>query len=142
MRIAILNGPNLNLLGQREPEIYGTVSFEDYLEDLIIEFPDVELIYLQSNHEGDLIDYIQLEGFVADGIVINAGGLSHTSVSIADAISLIPAPVVEVHISNIYAREPFRHKSMLAPVCHGSIVGLGLTGYHFAIRYLLQFLKS
>lgn len=142
MRIAIINGPNLNLLGKREPEIYGSVSFEEYLNGLVAEFPEVELVYYQSNHEGDLIDYIQLEGFVADGLVINAGGFSHSSVSIADAISLIPAPVVEIHISNIYAREAYRQKSILASVCQGSIVGLGLTGYRFAIQYLLQFLKS
>lgn len=142
MRIAILNGPNLNMLGQREPEIYGSVSFEEFLNDLSVGFPEVELVYFQSNHEGDLIDTIQAEGFLSDGIVINAGGFSHTSVSIADALSLIPAPVVEVHISNIYAREPFRHKSLLAPVCIGSIVGFGLTGYQFAIQYLLQTANS
>ncbi|HRH34591.1 MAG TPA: type II 3-dehydroquinate dehydratase [Catalimonadaceae bacterium] len=142
MRIAILNGPNLNMLGQREPEIYGSVSFEEFLDDLSVGFPEVELVYFQSNHEGDLIDTIQAEGFLSDGIIINAGGFSHSSVSIADALSLIPAPAVEVHISNIYAREPFRHKSLLAPVCKGSIVGLGLAGYQFAIQYLLQTANS
>lgn len=138
MRITIINGPNLNLLGKRQPEIYGHQSFESYFERLSQNFPHTELVYFQSNHEGEIIDFIQKEGFISQGIIINAGGLSHTSISIADAISSIPIPVIEVHISNISAREPFRHSSMLSPVCRGSIVGLGLPGYALAIRYLTE----
>lgn len=138
MRITIINGPNLNLLGKRQPDIYGNQSFEDYFEQLIQQFPETELKYFQTNQEGEVIDLVQKEGFASQGIVINAGGLSHTSISIADAISSIPIPVIEVHISNIYAREPFRHTSMLSPVCQGCIVGLGLPGYALAIRFLSE----
>lgn len=133
----ILNGANLNLLGKREPAIYGTVTFEDFLEMLQAQFADVAKIhYFQSNHEGALIDKLQEVGFQADGIVLNAGGYSHTSVALRDAISAVIAPVVEVHISNIYAREEFRHTSLLSAVCKGTITGLGLHGYTFALQYL------
>lgn len=138
MRIAILNGPNLNMLGKREPEIYGHQSFEEYFEQLKTQFPHCNLVHFQSNHEGALIDAVQQEGFRSQGLIINGGGLSHTSISLADAIGLVPVSCVEVHISNIYARESFRHHSMLSPVCKGSIVGLGMRGYEMAIRFLIQ----
>ena len=138
MDILILNGPNLNLLGTREPELYGTRRFEDYLEELRQRFPEDRLTYLQSNHEGDLIDAVQQYGFgKAQGIVLNAGGYSHTSVAIHDAIAAITTPVVEVHISNIYAREEYRRHSLLSDVCHGVVCGLGLEGYKYALEYLV-----
>ena len=134
MDILILNGPNLNLLGRREPEIYGSSSFEDYLQELQAQFPADRLLYLQSNHEGTLIDALHEYGFgKAQGIVLNAGGYTHTSVSLHDAVAAIEVPVVEVHISNIYAREPFRRQSLLTDVCAESIVGQGLDGYRIAI---------
>ena len=136
-KILILNGPNLNLLGKREPGIYGAQSFEDYFETLINLFPDTELTYYQSNHEGNLIDKIHETGFDYQGIVINAGGYTHTSVALADALSAVPAPAVEVHISNIHAREAFRHHSYLTSRCKGMICGLGMKGYELAIQYLL-----
>jgi 3-dehydroquinate dehydratase II len=133
----ILHGANLNLLGKREPDIYGAVSFEDFLQVLQAQFADIAQIhYFQSNHEGALIDKLQEVGFQADGIVLNAGGYSHTSVALRDAISAIITPVVEVHISNIYAREEFRHTSLLSAVCKGTLTGLGLHGYTFALQYL------
>jgi len=142
MRILILNGPNLNLVGRREPATYGTQSLTDYLAQLQQQYASrVSLTTYQSNHEGDLIDQLQAAQGTADAVIINAGGYSHTSVAIADAISAIDIPVVEVHISNIYAREPFRHHSMLAPVCKGSIVGMGLEGYRLAIEGLLTILN-
>lgn len=134
-KILILNGPNLNLLGKREPTVYGNQSFEDYFETLKSTFPGYELHYFQSNHEGALIDKIHETGFSFDGIVINAGGLTHTSVALADALSSVTTPAVEVHISNIHAREAFRHHSYLTSRCKGMICGLGLRGYEFAIRY-------
>ena len=133
--IHIINGPNLNLLGRREPEIYGSLTFEAYFETLRARFPDVQLHYFQSNHEGALIDYIHTHGFTADGFIFNAGGYTHTSVALADAVSAVPAPFVEVHISNIYAREAFRHHSYLSPVCKGAIAGLGLDGYRLAVEW-------
>lgn len=139
MKIWIINGPNLNTLGLREPQIYGMQSFDDYLEDLQKIFPDIELVYFQSNIEGELIDAMQTAAFgeePADGIVINAGGYSHTSVAIHDCIKMLPCDVIEVHISNIYAREPFRHHSMLSAVCKGVIAGLGLDGYRLAVEAL------
>lgn len=136
-KILILNGPNLNLLGKREPGVYGNQSFEDYLVDLKNIFPDTEIHYFQSNHEGELIDKIHETGFSFDGIVINAGGYTHTSVALADALSAVTTPAVEVHISNIHAREAFRHHSYLTSRCKGMICGLGLKGYEFAIRYLV-----
>ena len=137
MDILILNGPNLNLLGRREPEIYGTRSFEDYLEELRQRFPSDNLIYLQSNHEGDLIDAVQDYGFGrVRGIVLNAGGYTHTSISLRDAIAAVEVPVVEVHISDITAREPFRRISCLTDVCAYTIIGKGLDGYKQAIDFL------
>jgi len=137
MKLLILNGPNLNLLGVREPEVYGRQTFQDYFETLVPTFPDVDLHYFQSNHEGVLIDKIHEVGFSFDGIIINAGAYTHTSVAIADAISAVKTPVIEVHISNIHAREAFRHHSYLASRCVGSIVGLGLNGYRLAVEYFL-----
>ncbi len=135
-KIIIINGPNLNLLGKREPEIYGTLTFEQYFETLKTQFPDLELFYFQSNHEGDLLDKIHEIGFSFDGIVINAGAYTHTSIAIADALAAVKTPAIEVHISNIHAREAFRHHSFLAAKCVGSIVGLGLKGYALAIEFL------
>ena len=135
MKLAIINGPNLNLLGSREPSIYGAESFDDFFNRLRAQF-DVELTYFQSNVEGELINELQRSGF--DGFIINAGGYTHTSVALRDCISAISAPVVEVHISNIHARETFRHESLLAPVCEGSIIGLGLEGYSLAVRFFLN----
>lgn len=134
--IAILNGPNLNLLGRREPEIYGTQRFEDYFESLRAWFPDIVLTCFQSNHEGAIIDELQRIGFSVDGIVLNAGAYTHTSIAIADAIGAISAPVIEVHISNVYGREAYRHHSFLSPKCKGVIAGLGLEGYRFAVAHL------
>ena len=138
MKILLLNGPNLNLLGTREPEIYGHQSFEDYFETLKINFPKVELEYFQSNHEGALLDKLHEAGFSADGIVLNAGAFTHTSVALADAIAAITTPVIEVHISNVHRREPFRHHSFLSAHCVGSIVGLGLEGYRLAVLWFLK----
>jgi len=137
MKLVIINGPNLNLLGQREPGIYGNTTFENYLEELKSKF-DVELEYFQSNSEGELVDEIQSAGFNSDGIVINAGAYTHTSVAIADAVRAIDAPVIEVHISNTASREAFRHNSYLSPVCLGTITGFGLNSYELAIRAFLM----
>lgn len=137
-RILIINGPNLNLLGKREPGIYGSQTFEAYLEGLRATFGGIELHYFQSNHEGALIDKIHEVGFDFQGIVINAGGLTHTSVALADALSAVAAPAVEVHISNIHAREAFRHHSYLSSRCKGMICGLGLKGYELAVRFLTE----
>ena len=137
-QILILNGPNLNLLGLREPEIYGRQTFEDFFMHLKVKFSDVDLTYYQSNHEGDLIDKLQEVGFEIDGIVINPGGYTHTSIALADTVSAITVPVIEVHISNIYEREPFRHHSYIKNVASGSIVGKGLEGYVEAIQLLLE----
>lgn len=138
MKIAIINGPNLNLLGKREPEIYGTTTFEEYLKDLRKLYPKTQLIHEQSNHEGTIIDLLQMWGFEADGIILNAGAFTHTSLAIADAIAAINAPVVEVHISNVYKREAIRHTSYISPLAAGVIVGCGLKGYELAIRYLTE----
>jgi 3-dehydroquinate dehydratase II len=137
LKILIINGPNLNLLGKREPEIYGSQSFEDFLEELQGEFPDVEITYFQSNIEGELIDVIHLAGFEVNGILLNAGGYTHTSVAISDAIAGVTTPVLEVHISNIYKREEFRHKSIISKECVGLISGLGLDSYRLGINYFL-----
>ncbi|MBV8253281.1 MAG: type II 3-dehydroquinate dehydratase [Chitinophaga sp.] len=137
MQIVIINGPNLNLLGKREPGIYGNESFEDYLETLKKTFPQVNFTYFQSNVEGELINYLHQVGFSADGILLNAGGYTHTSVAIRDAIAGIKTPVIEVHISNVYAREEFRHTSLIAPKCVGSICGLGMKGYQLGVEYFL-----
>ncbi len=138
MKLLVVNGPNLNLLGKRQPEIYGCQSFTEYFESLQRAFPNQELVYFQSNHEGELIDFIQKEGFSAQGLVINAGGFTHTSVALADAISSVSIATVEVHISNIFARETFRQHSYLSPVSKGIVSGLGLYGYKAAIDYLIQ----
>lgn len=142
MKLFIINGPNLNLLGKREPHIYGSQSFEDYLEVLHKQFPDVEIGYEQSNYEGRIVSLLHETGFDYDGIVLNAGAYTHTSVAIADAIAAVPAPVVEVHISNVYAREPFRHKSLLASNCVGVMAGFGIYGYRMAVDFLLQYRKK
>lgn len=134
MKLLILNGPNLNLLGKREPEIYGTQTFEQYFELLKEKFPKVDLAYYQSNSEGALVDKIHEVGFSYDGIVMNAGAYTHTSVAIADAISGVTTPVIEVHISNVHNREAFRHKSFLSPVCKGVILGFGLQSYELAVQ--------
>lgn len=134
-KLLILNGPNLNLLGKREPEIYGSASFDDIFESLQRENPTIILSYFQSNHEGAIIDKIHEVGFEIDGVIINAGALTHTSVAIADAIAGVTSPFVEVHISNIHARERFRHHSYLSRVCVGMIAGLGTKGYQLAIDY-------
>lgn len=136
-KIAIINGPNLNLVGIREPELYGNQSLDDYLQQLVASRPDVEFTLYQSNHEGDLIDELQRAGFTADGIVLNAGGYTHTSIALADAIAAITSPVVEVHITDITQREPWRRHSMLTPVCATTIMGHGLDGYRQAVDYLL-----
>jgi len=138
MKIAIINGPNLNLLGKREPEIYGNETFEAFFESLQKEFKMVELIYFQSNHEGDLIDKIHEVGFNFDGIILNAGAYTHTSVAIADAVSAIKTPVIEVHISNVFKREHFRHHSYISSVAIGTIGGFGLQSYKLAISYFID----
>lgn len=136
MKILIINGANLNLLGSREPEIYGNRSFEEYLEALRARYPGHEIKLYQSNIEGELVDALQRGDRAYDGIILNAGGYTHTSVVIRDAISAITTPVVEVHISSILAREEFRHISLIAPVACGSIMGFGLDGYRLAIEHL------
>lgn len=137
MKIIIINGPNLNLLGKREEEIYGKISFEDYFISLKEKFPKLILEYFQSNIEGEIINKLHEVGFLFDGIILNAGGYTHTSVAIADAVKSIQTPVVEVHISNILSRETFRHNSLIAPNCKGSIFGFGLKGYELAISSFL-----
>ncbi|MBK9984914.1 MAG: 3-dehydroquinate dehydratase [Saprospiraceae bacterium] len=138
-RIHIINGPNLNLLGKREPEIYGSLTFEDYFEELKKKYPDVELKYFQSNHEGAIIDYLHKYGFEENfGFILNAGGLSHTSISLRDAVSSIETPVIEVHISDIHKREAFRQHSYLTDVCVSNFIGLGLKGYDWAIDYFIN----
>jgi 3-dehydroquinate dehydratase-2 len=138
MKLIIINGPNLNLLGKRETDIYGEKSFEDYFNTLTSKFTSIELDYYQSNVEGELINKLQEVGFSFDGIIINAGGYTHTSVAIRDAIASIKTPVIEVHISNIFAREDFRHVSLIAPKCKGSISGFGLDSYRLAIESFLE----
>lgn len=138
MKITIINGPNLNLLGKREKSIYGDKDFESFFQELKEEFSDIELSYFQSNHEGALLDKIHDIGFSEDGIVLNAGALTHTSIALTDAIAGVTTPVVEVHISNIHARESFRHKSIISHNCVGMIAGLGLNGYRLAIQHFLQ----
>ena len=136
MQILILNGPNLNLLGVREPDVYGRESFSDYLDKLRGKYPEVEIEYYQSNIEGELIDKIHEVGFSYDGIILNAGAYTHTSVAIADAVAAVSAPVVEVHISNTASREAFRHVSYLTAVCRGVIMGFGLDSYELALLAL------
>lgn len=137
MKIAVINGPNLNLLGRREPEIYGRVGFDSCLDLLRQRYPDVEFDYFQSNVEGEIVDAIQRAGFACDGIVLNAGGYTHTSVAIADAVAAVPAPTVEVHVSNVFKRESVRHTSLLSPVVAGTIGGFGLDSYRLAVEALL-----
>lgn len=137
MKIIIINGPNLNLLGKREPEVYGNTSFESYFNDLQKAFQQVTLVYYQSNVEGELINKLYEVGFSYDGIILNAGGYTHTSVAIADAVAAITTPVVEVHISNIFAREEYRHVSLLGKHCKGSISGFGLRSYDLALQSFL-----
>ena len=138
MKIAIINGPNLNLLGKREPEIYGKRTFEEFFEELKVSFPAIELHYFQSNVEGDLINELQRTGYSFDGIILNAGGYTHTSVAIGDTIAAITTKVIEVHISNIEAREDFRKLSHISAKAVGSIVGLGLNGYKLAIEWFIS----
>ena len=136
MRIQIINGPNINLLGKREPSIYGSVTFENYLSGLRKAYIDIEIGYFQSNIEGELIDCIQQTGFEVDGIILNAGAYTHTSIALQDAIRSVTAPVIEVHISNVHSREAFRHVSMIANACKGVICGFGLQSYHLALEAL------
>ena len=138
MRIAIINGPNLNLLGQREPEVYGAQGFEEYFEELLLTFPDHELAHFQSNVEGELIDMIQDCKDSCDGVILNAAGYTHTSVAISDAIAAISTPVIEVHISNVFAREAYRRESKIAEKCVGAITGFGLDSYRLAILHLIK----
>ena len=138
MKIQIINGPNINLLGKREPGIYGSQSFDDYLVMLKKRYPEVEIAYYQSNCEGNLIDKLQEVGFDGDGIILNAGAYTHTSIALQDAIRAIKAPVVEVHISNVHAREEFRHKSMISCACKGVILGFGLDSYRLALEALIN----
>ncbi|RAR51036.1 type II 3-dehydroquinate dehydratase [Flavobacterium lacus] len=138
MKIIIINGPNLNLLGKREPDIYGNLSFEDFFKSLEDKYANLELVYYQSNIEGELIDKIQETGFSFDGIILNAAAYTHTSIGIGDAVKAIETPVIEVHISNTFAREEFRHHSYISPNAAGIIVGFGLKSYELA---LLSFLK-
>lgn len=137
MKVIIINGPNLNLLGKREPEVYGNTSFDDYILVLKEKFPKIDLSYFQSNIEGELITKIQDIGFSYDGIILNAGAYTHTSIGIADAIKAITTPTVEVHISNTFSRENFRHQSYLSPNCKGVIIGFGLKSYELAINSFL-----
>ena len=137
MKILIINGPNLNLLGKREPDIYGYTNFEDHFETLQALFPTIQLKYFQSNSEGAIIDKLQEVGFDYEGIILNGGAYTHTSIAIADCIKAIASPVIEVHISNVHAREPFRHHSYFSAYCAGVIIGCGIKGYELAIRYFL-----
>lgn len=142
MNILILNGPNLNLLGKREPEIYGRATFEAYFSDLQEQFPQINLSYYQSNVEGHLIDKLHEVGFDWDGIILNAGAYTHTSLALGDAIAGISTPVVEVHISNVFAREKVRHHSFIAPNCIGSISGFGMRSYELALSYWADMIKE
>jgi 3-dehydroquinate dehydratase II len=142
MYIEIINGPNLNLLGRREPEKYGHASFEEYLSALKSRYPSIDFEYYQSNTEGEIIDMIQKTGFTADGIILNAGGYTHTSVAIADALASVKSPVIEVHITNIFAREEFRHVSLIGRNCAGSISGFGLDSYRLGVEALIEIIKT
>ncbi len=142
MRIAIINGPNLNLLGKREPEIYGTRGFDVFFVELKVAFPQAEFTYFQSNHEGELVDKIQQVSEKVDGLILNAAAYTHTSIAIGDAVKTLDIPLIEVHISNVFAREPERHKSMISATASGVIVGCGLNGYHLAVLQLLSLLNK
>ena len=135
--VEIINGPNLNLTGVREPEVYGSTTMEEYLVSLRKQFPDVEISYYQSNVEGELIDRIQQVGFRYDGLIVNLGGYSHSSVALRDALLAVPAPKVEVHLSNIFAREEYLHHSLVTSACRGMVCGLGLQGYELALRAMV-----
>ena len=137
MKIIIINGPNLNLLGKREPEIYGSLTFEDFFQTLKLKYKEVEISYFQSNIEGEIIDKLHQVGFDYDGIILNAAAYTHTSIGIGDAVKGIKTPVVELHISNVHAREEFRHQSFIAPVAKGVLFGFGLKGYDLAIQSFL-----
>lgn len=137
MNITIINGPNLNLLGKREPEVYGSETFEEYLDKLKLKYAQINFTFFQSNIEGELIDKIQEYGFSADGIIINAGAYTHTSIGIGDAIKAIPTPVIEVHISNTFSRETFRHQSFISPNAKGVIIGFGIKSYDLAVASFL-----
>ncbi len=137
MQLVVINGPNLNLLGLREPQVYGNQSFEEMLADIRKAFPTIDIVYYQSNVEGELINKLHEVGFSADGIILNAGAYTHTSIAIADAIKSIQTSVVEVHISNVFARESYRHESFLTPVCKGAISGFGIKSYTLAIQSFL-----
>lgn len=137
MKLIIINGPNLNLLGKREPEVYGTKTFQDYFSDLTAKYPQLKLEYFQSNIEGELIGKIQEAGYAFDGIILNAAAYTHTSVGIGDAVKAIPCPVVEVHISNTFSREEYRHTSFISPAARGVIIGFGLQSYELAIQSFL-----
>lgn len=138
MDILIINGPNINLLGKREPEIYGNQSFDTYFENLQRHYPEITLRSFQSNHEGTLIDKIHEVGFNIDGIILNAGAYTHTSIALHDALRAIPTPVIEVHISNVHNREGFRHQSMISSACKGVIIGFGLDSYRLALEALIH----
>ncbi len=138
MKVTIINGPNLNLLGKREPGIYGSQSFEDFFALLKLKYVDVDFTYLQSNVEGELINFLHEVGFESEGIIMNPGGYTHTSVALGDAIAGIKSPVIEVHISNTAARESFRHISHVSAKCVGTIIGLGMKGYELAVEYFLD----
>lgn len=142
MKIQIINGPNLNLLGVREPEIYGSEGFETYLSQLRAAYPEIQIDYFQSNVEGFMIDKIHEVGFSYDGIILNAGAYTHTSVALHDAIRSITTPVVEIHISNVFQREAFRHHSMISPACKGVICGFGMNGYRLAVEALVAYKKQ
>lgn len=137
MKIVIINGPNLNLQGVREPEVYGRQTFAEMVEGLRMDFLQVDIEYYQSNVEGELINKIQEVGFACDGMIVNMGGYSHTSVAIHDALKSVPAKAVEVHLSNIFAREEYRHRSLITDVCMGMICGLGMDGYRLAVEFLI-----
>lgn len=139
MRIQIINGPNINLLGKREPSIYGAVSFEDYYKELTSLYPDIDFDYFQSNVEGEMINKIHEVGFSYDGIILNAGAYTHTSIALQDALRAVTTPAIEVHISNVHTREEFRHKSMISCACRGVICGFGLDSYRLAVE---AFIKS
>ncbi len=138
MRIQIINGPNINLLGKREPSIYGAVSFEDYFRKLVSQYPDVEFAYYQSNVEGEMINKIHEIGFSFDGIILNAGAYTHTSIALQDALRAVTTPAIEVHISNVHTREEFRHKSMISCACMGVICGFGLDSYRLAVEAFIN----
>ena len=142
MHVEIINGPNLNLLGRREPEKYGHSSFEAYLPVLQSRYPDIIFNYYQSNIEGEIVSEIQNTGFSCDGIILNAGGYTHTSVAITDAIAAVPSPVVEVHLTNLLAREEFRHTSLIGRNCAGSISGFGLDSYRLAVEALIEIISA